>query len=176
MESVIRGVLVYAILFLIFRIAGKRTLAQTSPFELVLLLIISETTQQAMVDSDHSVTNAILLITTLVGMSIALSVVKHYSKTASKWLDGVPVRVQRDGEWDREAADASRVDEEEVLTAARMTDSMSVPQGRMYWSNSSGGAPSLVTRPRTWPKVAGRNSNMMVAGSSPAAVANANSV
>ena len=36
MESVIRGVLVYAILFLIFRIAGKRTLAQTSPFELVL--------------------------------------------------------------------------------------------------------------------------------------------
>ena len=121
MESVIRGVLVYAILFLIFRIAGKRTLAQTSPFELVLLLIISETTQQAMVDSDHSVTNAILLITTLVGMSIALSVVKHYSKTASKWLDGVPVRVQRDGEWDREAADASRVDEEEVLTAARMT-------------------------------------------------------
>ena len=121
MESVIRGVLVYAILFLIFRIAGKRTLAQTSPFELVLLLIISETTQQAMVDSDHSVTNAILLITTLVGMSIALSVVKHYSKTASKWLDGVPVRVQRDGTWDREAADASRVDEEEVLTAARMT-------------------------------------------------------
>ena len=120
MESVIRGVLVYAILFLIFRIAGKRTLAQTSPFELVLLLIISETTQQAMVDSDHSVTNAILLITTLVGMSIALSVVKHYSKTASKWLDGVPVRVQRDGEWDREVADECRVDEQEVLTAARM--------------------------------------------------------
>lgn len=125
MESVIRGVLIYAILFLIFRIAGKRTLAQTSPFELVLLLIISETTQQAMVDSDHSLTNAVLLIVTLVGVSVLLSVIKHYSPAASKWLEGAPVRVQREGEWDKEVADKARVDEYEVLSAARATQGIS---------------------------------------------------
>lgn len=119
MESIIRGVAVYAFLFLIFRIAGKRTLAQTSPFELVLLLIISETTQQAMVDSDHSVTNAFLLIMTLVGLSIALSIIKHRSQAASRWLDGLPVLVVRDGTWDKEAADKMRVDEAEIMTAAR---------------------------------------------------------
>ncbi|MGN6328766.1 MAG: DUF421 domain-containing protein [Rhodanobacter sp.] len=119
MESILRGVVVYAFLFLIFRIAGKRTLAQTSPFELVLLLIISETTQQAMVDSDHSVTNAFLLIMTLVGLSIALSVLKHYSSTASRWLEGLPVLVMRDGRWDKRTADKMRVDEAEVMTAAR---------------------------------------------------------
>ena len=93
MESIIRGVVIYAFLYLIFRIAGKRTLAQTSPFELVLLLIISETTQQAMVDRDQSVTNALLLIVTLVGLSVMLSVIKHHSQTASRWLEGLPVRV-----------------------------------------------------------------------------------
>lgn len=127
MESVIRGVVVYAFLFLIFRLAGKRTLAQTSPFELVLLLIISETTQQAMVDSDHSVTNAFLLIMTLVGMSIVLSIIKHRSRTASRWLEGVPIRVVSDGTWDQEAADRERVDKPEVLSAARMTQGL----GRM---------------------------------------------
>lgn len=119
MESVIRGFVVYAFLFLIFRIAGKRTLTQTSPFELVLLLIISETTQQAMVDHDHSITNAFLLITTLVGLSIVLSIVKHRSRAASRWLEGLPVLVVRDGAWDKEAGDNTRVDEADVVAAAR---------------------------------------------------------
>ena len=119
MESVIRGAIVYAFLFLIFRIAGKRTLAQTSPFELILLLIISETTQQAMVDSDHSITNAFLLIMTLLGLSVVLSVIKHRSKVASRWLEGLPVLVMRDGAWDKEAGDNTRVDEEDVVAAAR---------------------------------------------------------
>ena len=105
MESIIRGLVTYAFLFLVFRIAGKRTLAQTSPFELVLLLIISETVQQAMVDSDHSVTNAFLLVMTLVGTSIFLSIVRHRSEAASRWLDGLPVRVVREAAWDQEVAD-----------------------------------------------------------------------
>jgi uncharacterized membrane protein YcaP (DUF421 family) len=119
MESVIRGVIIYAFLFLVFRIAGKRTLAQTSPFELILLLIISETTQQAMVNRDHSIINALLLIMTLVGLSIILSVIKHYSQAASRWLEGLPVLVLRNGAWDKEAGDKTRVDEAEVVAAAR---------------------------------------------------------
>ena len=121
MESIIRGLVTYAFLFLVFRFAGKRTLAQTSPFELVLLLIISETVQQAMVDSDHSVTNAFLLVMTLVGTSIFLSIVRHRSEAASRWLDGLPVRVVREAAWDQEVADQERVDSEEVLSAARCT-------------------------------------------------------
>lgn len=119
MESVIRGLVVYVFLLLVFRVAGKRTLAQSTPFELVLLLIIAETVEGAIVDSDHSLTNAFLLIITLVGTSILLSVVKHHSKTAARWLDGLPVRVVRDGKWDDEVADMERVDREEVLQSGR---------------------------------------------------------
>jgi len=121
MESVIRGVAIYVFLWLIFRISGKRTLAQTSPFELVLLLIISEVTNQAMVDSDHSITNAFLLIVTLVGMSVLLSVIKHYSPTATRWLEGMPLPLVKDGSLLQENMDKARVDKDEILMAARYT-------------------------------------------------------
>ena len=120
MESIIRGVVIYLFLWAVFRVSGKRTLAETSPFELVLLLIISEVTNQAMVDSDHSITNAILLIMTLVGMSVMLSVVKHYSPRATRWLEGMPLPLVKDGEMLKENMDKSRVDEGEILSAARI--------------------------------------------------------
>src|SRR5688572_31227931 len=97
MESVLRGLIVYFFLLLIFRISGKRTLAQATNFELVLLLIISETTQQAMVNDDHSVTNGFLLILTLIGCTILLSVLKQRFKTLEKWLDDVPLVVLENG-------------------------------------------------------------------------------
>lgn len=121
MESVLRGIAVYVFLWLVFRVSGKRTLAQTTPFELVLLLIISEVTNQAMVDSDHSLTNAFLLILTLCGISVGLSLVKHYSRRASRWLDGLPLPLIRDGRVLDRNMDKARVDREEILMAARYT-------------------------------------------------------
>ncbi len=54
MESVIRGLIVYFFLLLVFRVAGRRTLSEATTFDLVLLLIVSETTQEALVAEDHS--------------------------------------------------------------------------------------------------------------------------
>lgn len=119
MESVTRALIVYFFLLIIFRISGKRTLAQTTNFELVLLLIISETTQQAMVDSDHSITNGFILIMTLVGTSILLSVLKAKFRTLEKWLDGVPLILIKNGKMIKERMDKNRVDEEDILAAAR---------------------------------------------------------
>src|SRR6187431_210505 len=97
MEPILRGIVVYVFLLVVFRISGKRSLAETSSFDLVLLLIISETTQQAMVDNDHSMTNAGLLIVTLVGADILLSLIKQRSKSIERWLDGLPLVIVRDG-------------------------------------------------------------------------------
>jgi len=92
-DSVIRGLVVYAFLLLIFRITGKRTLAEATSFDLIMLLIISETTQQAMIDGDDSMTNCFLLVITLVGMSIILSFIKDRSKVLERWLEDVPTIV-----------------------------------------------------------------------------------
>ena len=119
MESVFRALIVYLFLLLVFRIAGKRTLSETSSFDLVLLLIISETTQQAMVDSDHSMTNAAVLIVTLVGFDVFLSFIKQWSPTAEAWLDGLPLIIVRHGKPIAERISRERVDEADILEAAR---------------------------------------------------------
>lgn len=124
MESVWRALFIYFFLLVLFRLAGKRTLAQASSFELVLLLIISETTTEALVDDDHSVTNAVILITTLIGTSIVLSVVKHRWKAASRWLEGLPFAVVRDGRELREPMDKARVDHDEIVAAGRQCEGL----------------------------------------------------
>lgn len=125
MESVIRAFVVYTVLLVIFRIAGKRTLTQTSEFELVLLLIISETVQEALIDGDHSLTNAFVLIMTLVGTSIALSLVKQRWPGITRWLDGLPFLVVRKGKPMHDVMRAARVDEDDILASARSTQGLS---------------------------------------------------
>ena len=119
MESVIRGLIVYFFLLLIFRISGKRTLAQNTNFDLVLLLIISETTQQAMVDSDHSIINAFLLIMTLIGASVGMSLLKQRLPALDKWLDGTPLVIIEDGKLLKDRMNKVRVDKADILEAAR---------------------------------------------------------
>ena len=119
MESVIRGLVMYAFLLVVFRLAGKRTLAQSTNFELVLLLIISETTQQAMVDNDHSVMNGFLLILTLMACTVTLSILKQRYRGLEKWLDDVPLVIFENGRLHHERMDKLRVDEQDILAAAR---------------------------------------------------------
>ena len=64
MESVLRGIAIYITLLVILRLSGRRTLSQMTPFDVVLLLIVAETTQQALLGDDFSLANAIVLILT----------------------------------------------------------------------------------------------------------------
>ncbi len=119
MDSVIRGVIVYVVLLLVFRISGKRTLAQSTPFDFVLLLIISETIQQSLVDNDHSMMNGFLLVLTLVGSSIILSLLKQHIPLVERLVDGAPLIILEHGKLHQDRMDKERVDEEDILEAAR---------------------------------------------------------
>lgn len=124
MDSILRGLAVYAFLLVIFRIAGKRNLSQTTTFDLVLLLIISETIQQAMVDSDHSVTNGFLLVLTLVGTTVLLSALKQRFPKLDLMLEGAPLILVDKGRPLKDRMNKNHVDEEEILSAARMTQGL----------------------------------------------------
>ncbi|STW39439.1 membrane protein [Klebsiella pneumoniae] len=76
MEMVLRAAAIYLILLIIFKIAGRRTLMQLTNFDLILLLIISEATQQAMLSTDYSVTGSMLTIVTLVSIDILFGYIK----------------------------------------------------------------------------------------------------
>lgn len=119
MDSVIRGIVTYLAVWIVFRIAGKRTLAQITTFDAVLLLIISETTQAALVDDDNSLTNSMLLVLTLMGMDVLLSEVKRWFPAVEKVLDGCPLIIMERGRLDKHAMHVERVDENDILAAAR---------------------------------------------------------
>lgn len=76
MEMVLRAAAIYLILLIIFKIAGRRTLMQLTNFDLILLLIISEATQQAMLSTDYSVTGSMLTIVTLVSIDICSAILR----------------------------------------------------------------------------------------------------
>jgi uncharacterized membrane protein YcaP (DUF421 family) len=119
MESVIRAAAVYLFLLLIFRLAGQRTLAQITTFDLVLLLIISEAIQQALIGNDNSMINAALVVLTLAGLNVSLSLLKQRSKAIEKVLEDVPLVLVEEGRVLKERMDKVRVDEDDILEAAR---------------------------------------------------------
>jgi uncharacterized membrane protein YcaP (DUF421 family) len=119
MDAVTRGLFIYLFLLVLFRLAGTRTVAQLTSFDLVLLLIISEATQQAMIDGDDSITNSVLLIMTLVGADIAMSLIRQRWPKTEKWFDGSPIVIVEHGRPLREVMQKVRVDEDDVIAAAR---------------------------------------------------------
>jgi uncharacterized membrane protein YcaP (DUF421 family) len=125
MDAVIRAAVIYTVLYIVFRISGKRSLTELSAFDLLLLLIISEATQQAMVDSDNSMTHSILLVVTLVGIDILLSVIKQRSPTADRVLDSVPVILVEHGRPVDKHMQKERVSEGDILAHARLLHGIS---------------------------------------------------
>lgn len=119
MESILRAVIVYVFLLIVFRLSGKRTLAEVTTFDLVLLLIISEATQEALIDDDHSMTNSFLIITSIVLLNVLFSEIKQRFKPAEKILDGLPLLIVDHGEPLKDRMRKERVDVDDVLDAAR---------------------------------------------------------
>jgi uncharacterized membrane protein YcaP (DUF421 family) len=118
-ESVVRAAVIYAALLVLFRITGKRSLGQITTFDFILLLIVSEAAQNGMVGDSYSLTNALVLILTLIGIDVALSLLKRRAPLIERWLDGVPVVIVEHGRPLVDRMKKSRVDESDVLAFAR---------------------------------------------------------
>ena len=119
MDAILRGFIMYLFLLVLFRIAGRRTLGQMTNFDFVLLLIISEATQNAMIGNDFSVTNGILVILSLVGLDIGFSILKQRFPILNRHLDGLPLVLVDQGRPIQELMRKTRVDEEDILFSAR---------------------------------------------------------
>ncbi|WP_027602499.1 MULTISPECIES: DUF421 domain-containing protein [Pseudomonas] len=124
MESVLRAAALYAFLLVLFRITGRRALSEITTFDFVLLLVIGEATQQALLGDDFSVINAFLVIATLVLIDILLSLFKERSPRVGRFLDGVPLIVVEYGKPLTERLRKARLTEEDILEAARQSQGL----------------------------------------------------
>lgn len=121
MDAVLRAVTIYVLLLVLMRVSGRRTMAQMTPFDLVLLLIVAEATQQGILDNDFSLTNAFLVITTLVGLDVLMTFLTHHSRGLDRWVNGLPLVLVEDGEVIDYRLDNARVDIADILQQARST-------------------------------------------------------
>ena len=121
MESVIRPVLVYLVLLLLLRLSGKRTLAQITSFDFVLLLTISNATQQALIGEDNSMVHGAIMVATLIGLNYVMQLLKQRSKWFERVLDDIPLVIVADGKPLKDRMHKARVDEDDVLDAARQS-------------------------------------------------------
>ena len=102
-EKVIRPILIYATLVFFLRLFGKRELAQLNPFDLVVLLTLSNTVQNAIIGDDTSVSGGVVGALTLLGLNYGISFLKFKNKKVEAWIEGKPVTIVSHGKMDKKA-------------------------------------------------------------------------
>ena len=124
MDAVLRAAAIYLALLALFKIAGRRTLADISNFDLLLLLIIGEATQQALLGDDFSLTNALIVIVTLIAIDVGLSFVKLRFARIDMLIEGTSTLIVEDGRPLKKRLREARLREEDILLAARQSQGL----------------------------------------------------
>ena len=119
MDAILRAALIYTVLMVLFRILGKRSLSQVTTFDFVLLLIIGEATQQALLGDDFSVTNATIVIATLIGIDMGIGFFQQRSQKIDRVVEGLPLVLVNNGTVLQERLDRVEINIDEVRQAAR---------------------------------------------------------
>jgi len=121
METVLRAASMYLLLMVVLKIAGRRTLLEMTSFDLILLLIISEATQQALLGNDFSVTGASLTIITLIVVDILFGMLKAHFPRLDMLIDGTALILVENGKLLAARAKKAGISEEDIMTSARST-------------------------------------------------------
>lgn len=120
MTAVLNTVAIYVALLIVFRIAGRRSLGSITNFDMVVLLVISESVQQALIRDDYSFTNALLVFVTLVTLDVGLSLLRLKFRNIDAYIQGVPTILIEEGECRVGAMRRARVDLADIMEAARL--------------------------------------------------------
>ena len=96
-EKVIRTVLVYALLVVLFRVAGKRGLASLNTFDFVVIFLLSNVVQNAVIGADNSLVGGVIGAVTLVTVNAAVTSWLARDSRAERLLEGTPTTVIADG-------------------------------------------------------------------------------
>lgn len=140
MEFFVRTAAIYFFLLFLFRITGKRTLSDLSTFDFILLLIISEATQNALIDDDRSLVAGMAVILSLVLLDLGLAFLKRHSRTIENVMEGVPVLLVEQGRTIEEHLRKTHVTDSDILQAARQSQGLeSMDQIKYAVLETSGG-------------------------------------
>jgi uncharacterized membrane protein YcaP (DUF421 family) len=117
METVIRVLFVYVVVWACFRVVGKRELTQMSPFELVTLLMIPQLFSRALTRQDYSMTNGVIGATTLFALVFITSALSYRFRAVSRIVQARPTILVSRGVLVQEHLDRERIAPEDLFSA-----------------------------------------------------------
>jgi uncharacterized membrane protein YcaP (DUF421 family) len=120
MDIVLRATAMFAFLYILIRLLGKRELGQMTPFELVVLIVMGDLIQQGVTHNDFSLTGGLLAICTFAFWALVLSWTTYLFPKAKDLLDGAPRVIVRDGELIEENMRRDRLTAGEILSEMRL--------------------------------------------------------
>lgn len=118
-ELIVRGVVVYILLIILLRLTGKRQIGQMTPFDLVLLLVLSNAVQNAMNGGDNSVTAGVISAVTLVSVNYLVGLATYKSKKLEALVEGRPQVLIHNGKIFEDAMKFAHLTHHELNAALR---------------------------------------------------------
>jgi len=132
MDIVIRAAVVFAFLFLLMRMLGRRELSSMEPFDIILLVVVGDLVQQGVTQSDYSVTGALLAVSTIALLTVLVSWTSFRVRKLRPILEGEPIVLIEDGELIEKNLRRQRITAEEVEQGARLEQITSL--GEVRWA------------------------------------------
>jgi uncharacterized membrane protein YcaP (DUF421 family) len=115
LEKLLRPIVVYLVLVLLLRLFGKRELAQLNPFDLVVLLSLSNTVQNAIIGDDNSVTGGVVGAFSLLAINWLVVRLLFRSRRLTRTLEGRATILVHNGQIDKKAMERETLTREELM-------------------------------------------------------------
>jgi uncharacterized membrane protein YcaP (DUF421 family) len=132
MDIVIRAAVIFTFVFLLTRMLGRRELNSLEPFDLILLVVTGDLVQQGVTQNDNSITGALLAISTIGLLTVALSYASFRFKRLRPILNGEPIVLVEDGQVVEANLRRQRLTREEIGAEARLEGIGSIE--RVRWA------------------------------------------
>jgi uncharacterized membrane protein YcaP (DUF421 family) len=137
-ELIVRSVIVYLFLILLLRITGKRQVGQLAPFDLVLLLVLSNAVQNSMNGGDNSLIGGLIGATTLIAINYIVAMLTFRSKRIEALVEGRPEVLIHNGKLFEQVMTESRMTHHELNAALRQAGCLSVDDVRCAMLENNG--------------------------------------
>jgi uncharacterized membrane protein YcaP (DUF421 family) len=149
-ELIVRSLLVYAALIVLLRVSGKRQVGQLAPFDLVLLLVLSNAVQNSMNGGDNSLVGGLISAVTLVGANYIVGKATFNSKRLEAIIEGRPQIIVHNGKVFEDVMAKAQLTHHELQAALRQAGCACVEDVQSAVLENNGSI-SVLTRTATTP-------------------------
>src|SRR5262245_9464292 len=118
-ELILRAVLIYAFVFVLLRMVGSKHVGELAPFDLVVLLILSDSVQNSLIANEISVTGGMISAASLFGVNQVIGYISTRNKKAERFLEGKPRILVRHGNVCKRVLAREQIPRSELLEALR---------------------------------------------------------